>query len=267
MMGNAGRSIAGLGTRVGAATIAYGAAIAAAEGAVAVGRPDIGVAVHGLVFVALLHHHLRTTRDRVIDADRQARGSDVLVALMLIPLLRMSSLAMPLPDMSVFTTYTLVGIPVFVATVLAARMLRTVDLRSQLLRSSDQLAVVVAGIPLGLAAYAIARPEPLHGRPIDIVLGSAGLVIFSAATEELLFRGVLQATLYARFGRIGVVGSVALFTSVYLGARPLGYVLFAAVLGSLYSWYAASTRSLLGVVVSHAIVSVSAIVTWPLVLG
>lgn len=251
------------------AAIGYTTGIVAAEACVAFVRPDVGVVSHALILFALLQHYLWTTRRPSVlgETGRATASRDVLVALALVPLLRISSLTMPLPEMSQLRSYTAAGAPVLVATLLAARALPSSDLRGRLLRYSGQHLIALSGIPLGLFAYAIVRPEPLDAGVLDIVLGSAGLVAFSAAAEELLFRGVLQNALCAAFGPVGILGSTGLFAAVYLGVRPLGYAAFAAAVGLLFAWFAHRTRSLLGVVVAHALLTVSAIVIWPLLIG
>jgi len=256
-------------SRLALAAIGYTTGIVVAEACVAFVRPDFGVVAHALILFALLQHHLWTTRRPIVlgETGRSIASREVLVALALVPLLRISSLTMPLPEMSQLHSYTAAGAPVLVATLLAARALPSSDLRGRLLRYSGQTLIALSGIPLGLFAYAIARPEPLDASVSDIVLGSVGLVAFSAAAEELLFRGVLQNALYAAFGPVGILGSTGLFAAVYLGVRPLGYAAFAAAVGVLFTWFAHRTRSLLGVVVAHALLTVSAIVIWPLVIG
>lgn len=256
-------------SRLALSTALYVAGIACAEACTAFVRADLGIAVHALVLAVLVNHHVFVSRRPVELSGSEDRGrpEDVLLALALVPLLRILSLAMPIAELSQPYAYVFTGAPLLLATLLAARAINSSQLWTLVRGYSGQGLVALTGIPLGLAAYVIIRPQPIETGWVAIVVACVGLVLFSAAVEELLFRGVLQNALYAAFGGVGVLGSPVLFAAVYLGARPLGYAAFAGGMGLLFTWFAFRTRSLLGVVLSHAIVNLSAVVIWPWLIG
>lgn len=256
-------------SRLALATALYVAGIGCAEACTAFVRADLGIVVHALLLAVLVNHHVFVS-GRPADlsgSEDLGRRADVLVALTLVPLLRILSLTMPIGELSQPYAYVFTGVPILLATLLAARALHSSQLWTLLRRRSEQGLVALTGIPLGVVAYVIIRPQPIETGWVAIVVTCVGLVLFSAAVEELLFRGVLQNALYAAFGRVGVLGSTVLFAAVYLGARPVGYAAFAGVMGLLFTWFSFRTRSLLGVVLSHAIVNLSAVVIWPWLIG
>ena len=271
-------------SRLALATALYVAGIGCAEACTAFVRADLGIVVHALILAVLVNHYVFVS-GRPADlsgSEDRGRPADVLLALALVPLLRILSLTMPIGELSQPYAYVFTGAPILLATLLAARALHSSQLWTRLRRRSEQGLVALTGIPLGVVAYVIIRPQPIETGWVAIVVTCVGLVFFSAAVEErrepahlvrlavveeLLFRGVLQNALYAAFGRVGVLGSTVLFAAVYLGARPIGYAAFAGVMGLLFAWFSFRTRSLLGVVLSHSIVNLSAVVIWPWLLG
>lgn len=256
-------------SRLALATALYMAGIVCAEACTAFVRADLGIAMYALVLAVLVNHHVFVSGRPVELSGSEDRGrpEDVLLALALVPLLRILSLTMPISELSQPYAYVFTGVPLLLATLLAARAINSSQLWTRLRRHSGQGLVALTGIPLGLVAYVIIRPQPIETGWVAIVVTCVGLVLFSAAVEELLFRGVLQNALYAAFGPVGVLGSPVLFAAVYLGARPVGYAAFAGGMGLLFTWFAFRTRSLLGVVLSHAIVNLSAVVIWPGLIG
>ena len=78
-------------------------------------------------------------------------------------------------------------------------------------RTVQQGAVALSGIPLGLIAYLIAKPEPLAtgSDGMNYVLGPLILLVFSGLTEELLFRGALTVSLGRIMGPATALASSA----------------------------------------------------------
>ncbi len=119
------------------------------------------------------------------------------------------------------------------------------------------LAMIVVGTTRALVdrtrwAGALARelsPFASSLRGHDIVL----LALFSSAGEELLFRGLLSSW----FGWIGVVLSSVVFGLVHQVRGPArwGWVAWAMVVGLALATLFATTGSLVGPLVAHALIN------------
>lgn len=242
----------------------YGVAIAVAEACFAFVDVVAGTLADAVLVVVLLNHY--------IVARRESRGPavDVLLALSLVPLLRVLSVTMTVEEVPEVYRYGVVGAAVLLAVVLAARLMEAPSLIGLLqTRSWQQVPVALSGVPLGLAAYAIARPDPLF-EGIDwaqMLAGSVILLVFTGFTEELMFRGLLQGTLSLAYGRGGVLFGSLLYAVVYLGATPVMYVGFMAALGLGFAAVVERTGSLVGVGIAHGLLNVGLILVWPAVLG
>jgi membrane protease YdiL (CAAX protease family) len=242
----------------------YGVAIAVAEACFAFVDVVAGTLADAVLVVVLLNHY--------IVARRESRGPavDVLLALSLVPLLRVLSVTMTVEEVPEVYRYGVVGAAVLLAVVLAARLMEAPSLIGLLWPWSWlQAPIALTGLPLGLAAYAIVRPDPLFEGTSwsQILLGSAILLVFTGLTEELMFRGVLNGTLSLAFGRAGLLGSALLFAVVYLGVTPVSYIGFMAALGLGFAVLVDRTGSLVGVGIAHGLLNVGLILVWPAVLG
>jgi CAAX protease family protein len=236
----------------------YGVAIASAEVCVAFVDVVAGVAVHAVLLLALLNHHLAARRSSNAVAD-------VLVALSLLPLLRIVSVTMVVDDVPAVYRYGIVGAPLLLAVAAADRVLETPRLRKLVAASSGQVLISLSGVPLGLAGYAIVRPQPVSdGVDWDqLLVGSIVLLTFTGLTEELIFRGLLQGALGTAFGWVGVLFASLLFGVMYIGATPAAYVVFITACGLGFAWLVDRTQSVVGVAVAHGLLNVGLILVWP----
>jgi membrane protease YdiL (CAAX protease family) len=243
--------------------LAYIAAIVLAELVGAYGSTGVGASLHGVLIVALLIH---------FSWGESAAYRRLLPVLALAPLLRLLSLAMPAPQIPSIYWYALVGIPLLLAAGLTIRLLRLPReaLGLQTHYPELQTLIAVSGLPLGLAAFTILRPQPLFGG-LDwaAMLVSAVLVaFFTGFTEEFIFRGLVQAVVCEGFGAAGaIVGSSVLFAAMYIGSLSPGYVGFMAVVGLYFGFCVDKTRSLWGVAWAHSLMSIGLIVIWPALLA
>jgi membrane protease YdiL (CAAX protease family) len=163
--------------------------LAIAEAMTMLIAPRAGMIAHGVVFVLLLLH-----------ASLASHGfqQKFLLTLSLAPLIRVLSLAMPLIHFPLVYWYLVVGIPLFVAAFLTARQakLSREMIGLQVRYLPWQLLIGTFGILLGFIEYLILRPQPLVADfPWQQLLVSALiLLIFTGFLEELIFRGIMQAT-------------------------------------------------------------------------
>jgi membrane protease YdiL (CAAX protease family) len=233
--------------------------------------PLYGMLCHAVLLFALLHHGIaarRSAAEREMDAS--VRNDLVFPVLALVPLLRILSITMPIPQAGRIYWYGLIGVPVALALVLLARVASREWLRRAVPFpwSRVQAAVAVSGVPLGMIAYLIARHDGFSMKPDghELLVAVPLLFFFTGVLEEVLFRGLLQRALVDLYGAPGRLWTTALFAFVYLGSRSAGYVAFYAGVGFLFSWVVTRTRSLAGVMVAHGFLAVSSILIWPYLL-
>ncbi len=194
---------------------------------------------------------------------------EVFMALALVPLLGLFGAAIPLTGISPVlrdggVACLLLGTIWLAAGFVPLRLDRLRLPRGELRR---QLGTAVAGVPLGLAGYAILQPRPLVA-PGDIgaVLGAV-LVLgcLAAPSLELLFRWVLQDQLIALYGDAGLVVVNVLFAGLYLATGSAGFVALMALTGLGLSLAVRRTGTVWGAAAAHGLLTAGLLVIWPAV--
>ncbi len=244
--------------------------IGAAEAATAFWGATPGLLCHSALLLALLHHYLLvrlSPQSQPNDPNAIYWSADVILALALLPLLRIVNLSLPLGNVSLIHRYAIVG---FVLLVAIGLVLRALDLSMSKVglrweASAVQFIIGTSGLLLTVAAYHIwdLRPvaEVLSWR--EWMINAFILLILVGFTEELLFRGLLQPLLVEVFGDAGVVWGTVLFMLMYLGHHSISYLIFAGVVGLIFSSCARWTGSIWGVVVAHGLLAVGLVIGWP----
>jgi membrane protease YdiL (CAAX protease family) len=240
--------------------------LAAGEAIVAFAGVLPGALWQAVVLFGLMQYGL-------VEAGRAEGGGEaragLFAALALVPLLRLLSLALATDDPVV--AQTIVGLPLATAALLVLRRLGWQDLLAlpPAGRRLQQARVALAGVPLSLSAYLLIEPAPLPGgsAALRLLAAAAAILLFGAALEELIFRGLVQRSVERVWPRAGVVASSWLFAAVHLGAGSAGGVVVYAGAGILFGVSVRRTGLLAGVIVAHGILDVGAFVIWPLVLG
>lgn len=245
---------------------AYLAAIALAELVTSHASETAGAILNAAIVVAALNHHLALSRGR----DGRS-AADVLPAIALLPLLRMLSIALPLGEVSPLEQHALVGVPLIVGIVQAARVLRLERTELGLCVGSApaQLLIALSGIPLGIAAHLIAGPdEPIASTaPLSLLVALLVLALLSALPEELLLRGLLQPLLGRTFGPAAVTWSAAFSTALYLGSLSAAFTVFAAAVAIGFGEAVRRTGSIAGVAAARALLVFGLLVVWPELLA
>ncbi|MGE5221476.1 MAG: type II CAAX prenyl endopeptidase Rce1 family protein [Omnitrophica WOR_2 bacterium] len=225
-------------------------------------EPRLGMAMHGLVLLVLFLHASLWAPDPF---------RRFLVCLSLVPLLRLVSLALPLPEIPLVYWYLAAGIPLFLASFAAARIGKVnrgmLGLNGRSL--PIQLLVGATGIILGYAEFIILQPSGLvSSLAIDQILVPALiLLVFTGLLEELIFRGLLQYSALRSFGRPGFWYVALVFTLLHLGYRSLLNLVFVLVVALYFSWITWRTGSVLGVGLAHGILNISMFLIFPLLLA
>ena len=232
-----------------------------AELLVTLTEPRLGMLAHCLLLLALLFQSVRTARP----AERT-----LLVALTLVPLIRVLSLALPLAGLPLLYWYLITGVPLFVAVFVAGRALgfSWPALGLNLRRWPLQLLVGLSGLAFGAAEYMILRPEPLAPALTwaDVWWPALILLVMTGLLEELIFRGLLQRAARRALGR-GALAYVALiFAALHIGYRSPLHLLFILSVGVYLGWVVQRTGSLLGAVLAHGLTNVALFLVIPFLL-
>lgn len=198
-------------------------------------------------------------------------ASRLVLALALAPLIRILSLALPLSSFPQLAWYPIVAIPLLIATGMVIGQLRLTrrELGVRLGNPLLQLGLASLGVVLGVAEYFILAPRPQYLEPTWQAFALAGLnlLIFTGFTEELIFRGVLQAVSREALGRWAL-----LYVSLLFGVLHIGYlswldVVFVAGVGLLFAYLVRWTGSLLGVTLAHGITNSMLFLVMPQVVA
>jgi uncharacterized protein len=237
-----------LGATIWPLCAGYLGAIAAAEIA-GLFSPHLAMVLHVTLLIGL----------PVQAALAPARDRPLFLALVLVPLVRVVSLGFPLAGQPELFWYLWTSVPLFVAAGAAIHVLGLT--REQLgLRAGQiplQVAIGVAGVPLGALAYFVLQPTAVmsRGSGPELVAATLVLIVCTGFLDELLFRGVLQVPAFNSLGRWGLVYVSAAYTALNIGYGSGMYLLlvFGASLG--FAWTVARTRSLMGVSVAHGLAS------------
>jgi uncharacterized protein len=244
------------------------AAITAAEaalviGAVAMDAVAIGATAYAIVLILLLSAYLMWTSEPT---------RRLLLALALVPIVRLLSLSLPSLLLPVLDWYVLIGIPALLAIVLVARTLRLrpVDLGlGRPRRIRPQVLVASTGLLLGLPAYLISRPDPTVAIPTPFLIAQAAVIlaIFGGFLEELLYRGLIQSVASGFLARGGIIVSSVTTAIMYASSLNVRYVLFMTLVAIFFGLAVRRTGSIAGTTGAHAILLVTQLVIWPLAIG
>ncbi len=208
--------------------------------------------------------------------DEQVSYRRLLPALALLPLLRLLSVTMPIREVPQLYWYAMIGIPLLLAAIVAARTLELScsDLGLGLASRGRfmwlyQATIAASGLPLSFAAFwLVPRPQPLPttftGR--DLILAPIILFLFTGFAEEIIFRGILQQTARQALGPFSIIYSSVLFATMYIGSLSPAYVIFVGLVGLYFGWCAYRTGSLWGVVLAHSLLNIGVLLIWPLIL-
>src|SRR5262245_46167178 len=209
-------------------------------------QPQLGMIIHALLLVGLTLHGAtgQLTQERKLA-----------LALTLAPLIRLLSLALPLTRFPQVAWYPIVAIPLLIATWMVIRLLglprRELGLRAGHLPL--QLMLVGGGLGLGAIEYTILKPAPLLSEFSwgAVVLPALSLVIFTGFTEEIIFRGLLQAIAAPVLGRGTLVYVALLFAALHIGYLSASDVVFVFAVGLLFGQIVRWGGSILGVTLAH----------------
>ena len=230
----------------------YVIAVSAAELATAFTDARWGLSMHITILAALLAHA------SLASAQSSQR---LFLALALAPLIRILSLTMPLEDVDLVYWYAIVGAPLMLTAAVVAANLRLSlqDVGLTLRALPLQGLIALSGLGFGVAEYFILRPQPLVD---ELSLRSAALpalilLVGTGFNEEFVFRGVMQSASRQALGKLSILYVAVVFAVLHLGYKSISDVAFVFVVGLLFGWLVARTRSLLGVTLAHGVTNIT----------
>ena len=223
--------------------------------------------VDALVLVAALSHFGWAQRSPLAIGDPPTR---LLPAVALLPLLRLLSLTMPVPEFPTFIWLALAGAPLVLAIIVAAR-LTSMDILevglARISRSWQSGALVLMGVPAGLALAWLQEPS---FSSTDTPAGAFAIALvavgFAAIPEELIFRGLLQPLMSQTVGRSAVVIAALASGLTYAGSRSPGVMALMFGVGILYGWEVWRTNSIWAPIIGHSLLLVVGIFVAPALL-
>ncbi len=256
--------------RTGAVLVFLILTVVLAEALVAFLDLYFGLAVHAAVLFSSLTLFSLKAKDLPGEHAPGDSAWDVLPAICFVPMLRILSASMPIKAVEPAYWTALTGGPLLWGLFLVARRLGVS--RSTLgwsIRDWPVQALLgLSGAGLGLLGFALLSPEPHFTDSWQQVLTvSLVLVVFSAFTEEAVFRGLIQGLLQKAAPTYSVAGSSILFSAAYLGAERMSYIPFMTAVGLYFGWATRRTKSVVGVSVAHALTKLGMFVVWPMLLG
>ncbi len=242
-------------------------AIALAEELVSLLGAIVGGLVHATILIALFATYF-------LAGSFPYRRA--LLVLVLIPLMRLLSLTVPIPELPQVYWYAAIGIPLLYATLIVYRYVRVPLewLRMQWVNphrsySPAQLLFGLLGIPLSLVGFFLLHPKPLISPQnwMELIAAALILIVFAGYTEELILRGLILPMMVEVYGTGGVWVSAFLSLVLYLGSYSIPYVLFNGCLGFLLALWVKRTGSILGAVMVHSLIVVGLLLLWPVLIS
>lgn len=224
--------------------------------------PMVGIIAYSLILITFIIQS-------VFIEDPVKRN--LVLALSLVPLVRILSLAMPLGQLSLVYRFPLIYTPLLAATITVMWVtgLKPSTVGINLRYWPYQVAGgLITGIGIGITEYLIIGTSPLINRftfqefwlPALILLFTTGLV------EELIFRGILQHLAETMMGRQGIV-YVSLILQYCISGSSRGVTLFLSFLWLCFAATVKRTGSLLGAILSHGVANIVLFLVAPFVLS
>ncbi len=191
------------------------------------------------------------------------------LALGLVPLIRITSLAVPLAEFSQIYWYLIISIPILAGILAVARTASFCpnDIGINMRMWPLQILIAATGIGFGAAMYVILEPQAMISEltwqqlivPVLVLMLATGLV------EELAFRGVIQRAAQG-VGLYGWIYAAVLYAVLQMGFLSWEHGLMALGIALFYGWIVKRTKSIVGVTVSHGLVNVGLYLVFPFVL-
>jgi len=221
-----------------------------------------GLIIHGITLIVLLIHGA---------FENDVRDRRFLLALALVPLIRLLSLSLPLTGRPLIDWYLVIGVVLSVAAFFTTRVTDLTAKRIGLTFESWPFQIIfgITGIGFGFLEYLILKPDPLINEfTFDSIWRPAlVLILFTGVLEEVIFRGLIQQASLATYGRFGITFVAILFAILHVGYKSFLDVVFVLVIAMIFGLVVQRTGSLLGVSISHSLTNICLFLVFPFVIG
>ncbi len=237
---------------------------------IAFANPVLAMSIYALLLIVLMVQRAFFTRS---DVER-----NLYFGLILLPLTRLTSLALPFTQLPVQYWHLVMVIPLMLCAGLLLYWFKGSRSQVQLGLGNVTLnmAVAMGGIALGIAAANVLHATPWASVQALLDLDSlaawlplSGALLMTAICEEVIYRAIIQSQAIAVYGRMGIpytallyaIMSVGSMTALGIGWLQFAFVFLVAVLlGCIVHW----TRSIVGVSLAHALMNCTAMILFPL---
>ena len=206
--------------------------------------------------------------------DKRKRLSSLLLALSLVPLIRILSLVMPLAHFPRIQWFIIIAIALYLAFFTLVRQ-QKIDLKEHGFRLPKakhlpiEIGIILVAVPFGYIEYLILRPDLL----IDSVslenLIEAILILFVATglIEEIIFRGLLLKKSIEMIGTWqGILFVTLIFSVLHIGNLSFLDVLLVFCISGMYAIVVKTTKTIIGVTISHTVVNIFLFIICPLTM-
>jgi membrane protease YdiL (CAAX protease family) len=269
--------------------------ITLAEITVVYGNLQLGIFFHIIILILLIIHSIYTTKDKMeinelqwiiiknkkkpsnllqTFINKREKMSSMLLSLTLVPLIRILSLVMPLSFFPKIQWFIIIGVAIYLSFIVIIHQLK-INLKECGLRFPVkkhipiEIGIMILGIPFGFAEYFILRPTALitSFSIENIVVAVFILFIATGLLEELIFRGLLQKKSTDIIGIWkGILFITLIFTILHIGNLSILDVILVFCIGGLYAIVVKTTKTIIGVTISHTLVNVFLFIICPLTL-
>jgi membrane protease YdiL (CAAX protease family) len=233
--------------------------VIAAESATAMISAQLGLLLHGLLIVGLAAYRALA---------RSRAEQTFALALLMAPLTRVLSLALPLDRFPQIAWYAIASAPLLVAAAIITQRLgfSRRDLGLHAGNLGLQLMVSAGGLGLGASAYLILRPAPLVASWswADIWLPALILLICTGLAEEMIFRGVLQVAALPVLGPLALLYIALLFAALQIGFLSPAHICFTCGVGLMFACVRQWSGSIIGVSLAHGFTNIMLFIVMPL---
>lgn len=221
-----------------------------------------GLISSAVLLLVLLNHYV-IIKDKI--------SFRILPALAFLPLIRIISYATPVNDLPPYYWHLILGIPIAVGLLLAGRTLQFPwkNWKLDVFPWRSILLIALSGIPLGYLGYSIQAPQNQGtGSNLGLILITAViLLVFAAALEEILFRGLLADALSDIFDPWSDIVVNVLYAAMFISSLSFAMVVFMGLVGGFFSFCVKRTGTLWAGILANWVLKVGLLLIWPLILS
>lgn len=205
---------------------------------------------------------------------RKRKLSILLLVFTLVPLIRILSLVMPLSHFPRIQWFIIIAIALYLAFFALVRQ-QKIDLKEHGFRLPKakhipiEIGIILIAAPFGYIEYFILRPDLLIDSFALENLIEAILILFVATglIEEIIFRGLLLKKSIDMIGTWqGILFVTLIFAVLHIGNLSLLDVLLVFCIGVLYAVVVKTTKTIIGVTISHTVVNIFLFIICPFTL-